>query len=465
MNTESIAVLAAQWKSVCQDFSITDLNDTFQFIQAHSQTLVYEFYKNIMQEKEASYFLSDDIVQNRLKTTLNQWLIDCFQVPLQQNFTEIVEKQLMVGKVHARIGIPSWLIMRGVGEIEKKIFVLQSEQVQENCLRMASYIVQILGFASEIMCRSYEVNLEKNNDIKHTYRLFSAMQDVAAQKDKQRSSLLNWENELMFKVFSHEPKFMHPLLSKSEFGLWFIHKAAYAFTGSEQVTAIVDRIYQIDPLSQQVLNAAKKDKAIQLIQDIRDKNREIQHLVDQLFQVADYIDSGSDSLTQLLNRRYLSTIVSREINFSRKNNAPLSLLAIDADHFKRINDKFGHAAGDLALQFIGEVLLESIKGSDYAFRIGGEEFLLLLVDSDLIRAKEIAEQIRSRIQETTVGNRQGSSFNFTVSIGCALYDGHPDYQRFLDAADTALYAAKNSGRNRVYVAQTELQASTMTIQS
>ncbi|MEJ2900637.1 diguanylate cyclase [Acinetobacter sp. NS-4] len=465
MNTESIAVLAAQWKSVCQDFSITDLNDTFQFIQAHSQTLVYEFYKNIMQEKEASYFLSDDIVQNRLKTTLNQWLIDCFQVPLQQNFTEIVEKQLMVGKVHARIGIPSWLIMRGVSEIEKKVFLLQSEQVQANSLCMASYIVQILGFASEIMCRSYEVNLEKNNDIKHTYRLFSAMQDVAAQKDKQRSSLLNWENELMFKVFSHEPKFTHPLLSKSEFGLWFIHKAAYAFTGSEQVTAIVDRIYQIDPLSQQILNAAKKDKAIQLIQDIRDKNREIQHLVDQLFQVAEYIDSGSDSLTQLLNRRYLSTIVSREINFSRKNNAPLSLLAIDADHFKRINDKFGHAAGDLALQFIGEVLLESIKGSDYAFRIGGEEFLLLLVDSDLIRAKEIAEQIRSRIQETTVGNRQGSSFNFTVSIGCALYDGHPDYQRFLDAADTALYAAKNSGRNRVYVAQTELQASTMTVQS
>lgn len=211
----------------------------------------------------------------------------------------------------------------------------------------------------------------------------------------------------------------------------------------------------------------KKDKAIQLIQDIRDKNREIQHLVDQLFQVAEYIDSGSDSLTQLLNRRYLSTIVSREINFSRKNNAPLSLLAIDADHFKRINDKFGHAAGDLALQFIGEALLESIKGSDYAFRIGGEEFLLLLVDSDLIRAKEIAEQIRSRIQETTVGNRPGSSFNFTVSIGCALYDGHPDYQRFLDAADTALYAAKNSGRNRVYVAQTELQASNidLTVQS
>ena len=205
------------------------------------------------------------------------------------------------------------------------------------------------------------------------------------------------------------------------------------------------------------MDAAEREKAIQLIQNIRENNREIQHLVDQLFQVADYIDSGSDSLTQLLNRRYLNTIVSREINFSRKNNTPLSLLAIDADFFKRINDKFGHAAGDLALQFIGEVLLESVQGSDYAFRVGGEEFLLLLVDSDLGRAQEIAENIRRRIQETTIRTTMGSSFNFTVSIGCALYDGHPDYQKFLDTADTALYAAKNSGRNRVYLAQNELQ--------
>ena len=216
---------------------------------------------------------------------------------------------------------------------------------------------------------------------------------------------------------------------------------------------IVARIYAVDQLNQAVLECEEKERTIQLIQNVRGKNREIQHLIDQLFQVAEYIDSGNDALTQLLNRRYLDTIVSREINFSRKNRAPLSLLAIDADYFKRINDKHGHAAGDLALQFIGEVLLECVRGSDYAFRIGGEEFLLLLVDSDLSRAQEIAEKIRQRVQETTIRTALGSSFNFTVSIGCSLYDGHPDYQRFLDAADAALYAAKNNGRNNVYLAR------------
>lgn len=454
MNDECMNILVKQWKEICADYSEGDLKSTFLFIQAHSGELVDEFYKNIMLEKNASYFLSDDMVQNRLKATLNQWLIECFNTPFQDNFEEIVEKQKVVGKVHARIGIPSWLIMRGIREIEKKIFSLQSQAVlqEKNAFTMTCYIFQILGFSSEIMCRSYEVNVEKNNDIKHTYRLFSAMQDVAVQKDKQRGSLLDWENELMFKVFSDQHEFTHSALSKSEFGLWFIHKAAYAFTGSEQVDEIVARIYEVDQLNQTVLECADKNQTIKLIQKLREKNREMQHLIDQLFQVAEYIDSGNDSLTQLLNRRYLDTIVSREINFSRKNSSPLTLLAIDADYFKHINDKFGHAAGDLALQFIGEVLLEGIRGSDYAFRIGGEEFLLLLVDSDLSRAQQIAENIRKRVQETAIRTAIGHSFNFTVSIGCALYDGHPDYQRFLDAADAALYAAKNNGRNTVYLA-------------
>ena len=214
MNTESVDVLAKQWESICSDYPADVLNDTFQFIQAHSEALVIEFYKNMMLEKEASYFLSDDIVQNRLTKTLNQWLIESFNAPFQQNFAELTEKQQTVGKVHARIGIPSWLIMRGVREIEKKVFSLQSEAMQpeSRAFSMTCYIFQVLGFCSEIMCRSYEVNVEKSNDIKHTYRLFSAMQDVAVQKDKQRGSLLDWENELMFKVFSDQQKFTHPAL-------------------------------------------------------------------------------------------------------------------------------------------------------------------------------------------------------------------------------------------------------------
>ncbi len=453
-----MALLAEQWKHICQNYSSDDLLHAFQFIQEHSLVLVEEFYKNMLLEKESAEFFSDDLIQQRLRDTLNQWLLESFSVGINKSFTEAVKKQRMVGHVHARVGIPSWLIMRGVREIERKMFELLSEAEYKSALTTCSYIVQIMGFATEIMCRSYEAKTVANQEVKHSYRLFSAMQDVAVQKDKQRSSLLDWENDLMFKVFSGGHNFKHPMLSKSEFGLWFIHKASYAFAGSDQVQLIIDRIYQVDQLNDVVVQCVEKEKILTLIQSIRDLNREIQLLVDQLFQVSEYIESGNDALTQLLNRRYLNTIIGREITFSRQNRTPLSLLAIDADFFKSINDKFGHAAGDLALKFIAEALQKYSQGSDYAFRVGGEEFLLLLVDTDLERAISVAESIRQYVEHGMIATSQGQQFKFTVSIGCVLFDGHPDYQKFLDAADTALYAAKNTGRNRVYVAQSTLQA-------
>ncbi|WP_168398981.1 diguanylate cyclase [Acinetobacter indicus] len=453
MNQERIEELAAQWQAICGQFSETDLSYSFEFIQQHVTVLVAEFYRQMMQEQEASYFLSDELVRSRLKNALQQWLLDSFAVPFKQDFKAIVAKQLKVGEVHARIGVPSWLIIRGIREIQRKSFVFFLQTPQADVLAAADYMTQVLSLAAEIMCRTYEAKIEIHNDMKHTYRLFSAMQDVAVQKDRQRGCLLDWENELMFKAFSDQSQLFHPPLSKSEFGLWFIHKAAYAFASAEQVEFIIQRIYQVDQLNQQLLDTSDQQQMLLLIQQIRCKNREIQHLVDQLFQVAAYIGTGNDSLTQLLNRRYLNTILIREIQFSRKNRSPLSLLAIDADFFKEINDRYGHAAGDLALQFMAEVLLESSKGSDYAFRVGGEEFLLLLVDSDWNRAQMIAETIRRRVEDTPIRSAEGESFKFTVSIGAVQYDGHPDYQRFLDAADAALYSAKNAGRNQVYLAK------------
>lgn len=453
MNQERIQELAAQWQAICGQFSETDLSYSFEFIQQHVTVLVAEFYRQMMQEQEASYFLSDELVCSRLKNALQQWLLDSFAVPFKQDFKAIVAKQLKVGEVHARIGVPSWLIIRGIREIQRKSFAFFLQTPQADVLAAADYMTQVLSLAAEIMCRTYEAKVEIHNDMKHTYRLFSAMQDVAVQKDRQRGCLLDWENELMFKAFSDQSQLFHPPLSKSEFGLWFIHKAAYAFASAEQVEFIIQRIYQVDQLNQQLLDTSDQQQKLLLIQQIRCKNREIQHLVDQLFQVAEYIGTGNDSLTQLLNRRYLNTILIREIQFSRKNRSPLSLLAIDADFFKEINDRYGHAAGDLALQFMAEVLLESSKGSDYAFRVGGEEFLLLLVDSDWNRAQMIAETIRRRVEDTPIRSAEGESFKFTVSIGAVQYDGHPDYQRFLDAADAALYSAKNAGRNQVYLAK------------
>lgn len=361
-----------------------------------------------------------------------------FQVPLQNTYQAAIEQQQKVGRVHARVGIPSWLIMRGVREIYANIFRVQAEHPTAYDARLNSYFIQVIGLTTEVMCCSYEENTVEKHENKQSYRAFSAIQDVAIQKDHQRSSLLHWENDLMYQVFSDQDVRQYPVLSKSEFGLWFIHKAAYAFQGTAQVDLILQRIQDIDDLKTKQLD----QDPLETIKEIRQINREIQNLLEQLFQMVDYLQAGNDPLTQLMSRRYLNTILAREIHFSRQNHAALALLALDADFFKQLNDRYGHAQGDLALKMIADTLRHYTRGSDYAFRVGGEEFLVLLVDTSFAQAQIIAENIRAHIAAQRLALANGENVQLTVSIGCVNYDGHPDYQRLLDAADAALYQAK-----------------------
>lgn len=438
------------WQTICQQYQQEELLLAQRFIEQHVDCLVLAFYEQMVLLPKAAEFFSDDIVQKRLQQTLKNWLLDTFQVPFKDSYQSAVEQQLKVGRVHARVGIPSWLIMRGVREIYANIFNIQAASPSPHDARLNSYFIQVIGLTTEVMCCSYEENSVEKHEDKQSYRAFSAMQDVAIQKDHQRSSLLNWENDLMYKVFSGQDVRQCPVLSKAEFGLWFIHKAAYAFQGTAQVDVILQRIADADALKAKLADLDNREQQLETIQHIRQINREVQNLLEQLFQMVDYLQAGNDPLTQLMSRRYLNTILAREIHFSRQNDSALALLAIDADFFKQLNDHYGHAQGDLALKFIADTLREYTRGSDYAFRAGGEEFLVLLVDTSFVQAQMIAENIRKHIAEHRLALADGQSLQVTVSIGCVNYDGHPDYQNLLDAADAALYQAKRKGRNCVY---------------
>lgn len=156
----------------------------------------------------------------------------------------------------------------------------------------------------------------------------------------------------------------------------------------------------------------------------------------------------TDQLTGLLNRYGLQHTLARENAEARRYNRPLSCVLIDIDNFKTINDTYGHAIGDLTLQQMAGVLREAVRGSDTVFRYGGEEFLMLLPETDLEGAMALAEKIRAAASQRPFGD--GSHvFNLTLSAGVAgLYveeSGHDMIAR----ADMALYRAKGQGRNRV----------------
>jgi len=157
----------------------------------------------------------------------------------------------------------------------------------------------------------------------------------------------------------------------------------------------------------------------------------------------------TDGLTGVANRRSFNDSFSREFERARRYSEPLSLVIIDLDFLKKINDTYGHKAGDDAIAGIGRLLKQSSRLSDVAARYGGEEFCLLLPNTELDMAEQLAERIRRKINEVHV---EGPG-TISASIGVASYPNHADDPDLLfQKADAALYAAKQNGRNQVHVA-------------
>ena len=163
----------------------------------------------------------------------------------------------------------------------------------------------------------------------------------------------------------------------------------------------------------------------------------------------------TDPLTGLLNRRYLREYLPRELTRARRNGTSLAVIMVDIDYFKRVNDTFGHEAGDLVLRELGTLLRNSVRASDIACRFGGEEFALVMPEASLEGARQKAETIRAAVKALGLKFRDLPLGPITASFGVALFPLHADKpDSLLRAADEALYGAKGGGRDRVVVSET-----------
>ena len=164
--------------------------------------------------------------------------------------------------------------------------------------------------------------------------------------------------------------------------------------------------------------------------------------------------SVTDSLTGLSNRRRLMSRLEEEVYRSRRQKSPLSVVMIDIDHFKQVNDQHGHAMGDQVLRNIGEMLLATVRATDLAARYGGEELTVVLPHTDAAGAIQFAEALRQRFADLD-HVLDGVTLKRTASLGVACRDGQeeePNAEGLLKQADEALYRAKQGGRNRVELA-------------
>lgn len=160
--------------------------------------------------------------------------------------------------------------------------------------------------------------------------------------------------------------------------------------------------------------------------------------------------SMRDGLTGLYNRRELQRRLKEEIDRSARYGRHFALLMVDCDHFKRVNDEYGHLAGDHVLHQIADTLRAALRATDFVARYGGEEFAILLPETAETGALELAERIRALVGDRAIPLEDATALQMTVSIGVANFPGDGSTERELTAkADQALYAAKRAGRNRV----------------
>ena len=196
-----------------------------------------------------------------------------------------------------------------------------------------------------------------------------------------------------------------------------------------------------DELSQVGLALDEMAQALQL------REKELKQAMQDLRE-----QSITDPLTGLYNRRYLLELLPRELVRAGRNGTHIAVIMVDVDHFKRINDSFGHDAGDLALRAIGPLLKQSIRRSDIACRFGGEEFLLILPEATSEGAARRAEAIRAAIKLLNLIHLGRALGAITASLGVALYPDHAsDADALLRSADESLYKAKDGGRDRVVI--------------
>ncbi|MGC4093417.1 MAG: diguanylate cyclase [Polyangiaceae bacterium] len=168
-------------------------------------------------------------------------------------------------------------------------------------------------------------------------------------------------------------------------------------------------------------------------------------LLRQLFEA-----SVTDALTGAFNRDYFDTQLSAELSFARRHKAELSLIMFDVDFFKKVNDTYGHPAGDQVLVRIARTVASMVRTEDVFARYGGEEFALILRGVNVTGAAALAERLRGAVQALSIPSERGA-IRVTISAGCAGMTGGSEVsaEELIGSADKRLYAAKHGGRNRV----------------
>ncbi|MBU32253.1 MAG: diguanylate cyclase [Pseudomonadales bacterium] len=312
-----------------------------------------------------------------------------------------------------------------------------AEHIDINELHWLLDIVQSIDVGVVVMDRDYNVEVWNSFMENHS--------GVGADK-AARQSLFTLFPEIDQGWFTHKVE-TAVMLGTRAFTIWEQRPNLVHFKSYQPITGMADEMYQNVTILPLRSSTGKTDHVCLIIYDVTGvavNKRQLESANTKLQELA-----LRDGLTGLLNRRYWESCLEREFARHQRYDNPVSLVIFDIDHFKRVNDTYGHQTGDEVIRETARITSQLVRETDFAGRYGGEEFVVLLPGTTLDGAAQFAERLRSTIERQQL-DYQGSPLTFTVSLGVAtLADDMAGYKALLERADKALYQSKEGGRNQV----------------
>jgi diguanylate cyclase len=414
------------------------LNNNQSVIESLIPISVEKYYELLLSSPETAKFLTNEIVENRLRNALATWLNSVLSPKKADELAAVLEQQHHIGQVHARINVDMSLVSEAMIVLKNSLHqgLLNHPKADQKILIV---IHNILDFALMNINKVYFSDFSKVEHQSQVLRNHLSSMDFALEIEQMRNELNEWLTHCLIH------KTCKPLVN-TDFALWIKHKLSLVLSETGSYADIESLLYKISALADNIDFDSQKSLH-QLSQMIKEMSWYLSEQSKKLVSTAD----KKDPLTKLYNRRFLDSILSQESIRAQKLKKNYSIIMLDIDHFKQVNDVQGHDMGDKVLAKLGDLIDQNIRISDFAFRFGGEEFLILLTECSAQKAQNITEQIAQLLSEYSFSANENTSFQITFSAGIAEFDGQPDYQHTVKHADKALYHSKENGRNQVTI--------------
>jgi diguanylate cyclase len=423
-----------------------------------AEVLATQLYDEMLTHEELRRVVNHALVHSRLHAAMSQWLRFIFDE--KSSVQDILARQRQAGELHARVGVTFQWVTASARVLKRVICNQLADQPMSTraLVDAVAYVHEWCDLAVDEMNATTADNAKRMARSEESYRLNFLGQNMWTERERRRSELLEWSHQIQQVYYWHdhdEPATAaHAHFHQTPFGLWLQHKAPMLFDHAPEIGLILAQVALIEeqwlPQLGQVRTSHAQARAV--VQSINRSINEIKDLLTSLFDCFTDQDSGRDSVTHLLHRRYFPLVIKREIELAHQARGSFGLLMLEIDGLHALSQNLGQESAEAVLAQVAESLSDSVRAGDFAFRIGDEQFLVLLVEATAESVPRVAEGLRERVAELSLRTKGPARTRMTASIGMAVFDGHPDYQRLVDKAAQALEQAKRDGGDRCQTA-------------